>query len=218
MLGNDIVDLRDSESDPETLHPRFDARVFAPVEREALALCEQPEILRWQLFAAKEAAYKATKKVEPHAVFSPVRFEVMLEAENENVREGAVTRGERRCKVRVETRDGAVHAIARLEDDDAPRASTPLVHGVLRVAGDTENPLDPEAQGRLVRSFSCERLGPALGVNPRDLEIRKRGRIPELWLRGAPSHLDLSLSHHGSVVAFACETSGAVGRAFGGCP
>ena len=33
MVGNDIVDLRDRDSDPATLHPRFDERVFAPHER-----------------------------------------------------------------------------------------------------------------------------------------------------------------------------------------
>ena len=37
MLGNDVVDLADPETRRAALHPRFDARAFAPRERAALA-------------------------------------------------------------------------------------------------------------------------------------------------------------------------------------
>ena len=37
MVGNDIVDLRDPESQADGLHPRFDARVFTAPERDAIA-------------------------------------------------------------------------------------------------------------------------------------------------------------------------------------
>jgi len=52
---------------------------------------------------------------------------------------------------------------------------------------------------------ALRRLAETLGVDPADLEIRKRGRVPELCRRGRPAAADLSLSHHGAVVAFACE-------------
>ena len=32
MLGNDVVDLEDPETRPETFRPRFDERVFDPME------------------------------------------------------------------------------------------------------------------------------------------------------------------------------------------
>ncbi len=58
MVGNDIVDLGDAETCNGPSHPGFDARVFAPVERRALAASPAPNRLRWSLWAAKEAAYK----------------------------------------------------------------------------------------------------------------------------------------------------------------
>ena len=79
-VGNDIVDLRDPETRPGALHPRFDARVFTPAERERIGPDEQGHRMRWLMWAAKESAYKAAKKLDPRTVFSPSRFEVELSA------------------------------------------------------------------------------------------------------------------------------------------
>ena len=65
MIGNDVVDLGDAEVQPGATHPRFDARVFAREEREALRASGAPNRLRWILWAAKEAAYKAARKLDP---------------------------------------------------------------------------------------------------------------------------------------------------------
>jgi len=220
MVGNDVVDLLDRESDPATLSARFDARVFAESERCLLRRSADGRVLRWQLWAAKEAAYKAVKKANPRAVFSPVRFVVALDAEEAGagVRRGVVVRGALCCDVRVETREDAVHAVAFLRrgpPSDAQRAEAAgpvnalrLVHGLLRVCGDGARLADPGAPGSLARAFSRGRLAPLLGVRESDLEIRKRGRVPELWLCSAPAPVDLSLSHHGAVVGFACELPG----------
>ena len=74
MVGNDIVDLRDPESRSESLHPRFDTRVFSARERARIAASAEPERLRWKLWAAKEAVYKLVRKLVATTVFSPQRF------------------------------------------------------------------------------------------------------------------------------------------------
>jgi len=61
MLGNDVVDLLDAESQPETFRPRFDERVFTEAERSEIAKSSRPLALRWALWSAKEAAYKLAK-------------------------------------------------------------------------------------------------------------------------------------------------------------
>ena len=40
------------------------------------------------------------------------------------------------------------------------------------------------------------------------LEIRMQGRVPTLWLDDRATGTDLSLSHHGEWVAFACRILG----------
>ena len=63
MVGNDIVDLRDPQSRSESLHPRFDTRVFSERERRIIGEAADSERVRWKLWAAKEAAYKLMRKM-----------------------------------------------------------------------------------------------------------------------------------------------------------
>ena len=78
MLGNDVVDLHDPDSDAATLSARFDARVFTEGERLAIDSHADPAAHRWRHWAAKEAAYKALRRRRPSVPFSPIRFEVDL--------------------------------------------------------------------------------------------------------------------------------------------
>ena len=96
-VGNDVVDLDDPETRIEALHPRWAERVFTEAERRALAASRVRHRLHWALWAAKESGYKALRRLDPAAVFSPRAFEIELEAPRE-VR--AVFRGE------VRHRDG----------------------------------------------------------------------------------------------------------------
>ena len=64
MLGNDIVDLLDPESRPESFRPRFDDRVFDPREQTDIAHDDDPHTRRWAHWAAKEAAYKLARQVD----------------------------------------------------------------------------------------------------------------------------------------------------------
>ena len=200
MIGNDVVDLRDPESASETLHPRFDTRVFDARERDALAASADAERLRWKLWAAKEAAYKLARKRVPTTVFSPSRFHVELDASG---RSGVVEHGGDRYRVELDENDEALHAVALPVDADAKGGE--VLSGWRRLERGELESGDPEAPSRAVRELLCERLAPRLGVDARDLEVRRRGRVPHLWLRGRPAPVDLSLSHHGGWLAFACE-------------
>ena len=80
MLGNDIVDLRDAESRPESFRPRFDERVFTHEERRAIARDQRPLIRRWAHWAAKEAAFKLGKQLDPEFVFAPGRLQVRFDS------------------------------------------------------------------------------------------------------------------------------------------
>jgi hypothetical protein len=51
--------------------------------------------------------------------------------------------------------------------------------------------------------LAIERLAVRLDTDPSRLAIVRRGRIPVLLVDARPSPIELSLSHHGGVVAFA---------------
>ena len=191
MIGDDIVDLHDPDGDPWRLHPRFDGRVFHPSERALIAASTQPGRTRWILWALKESAYKAARKEEPATVFSPARFVVS----RQDAASAIVCACGRRFRASISCGPGYVHAVAWQAGD--PPAVTRIA--VARLATGETSPRT--AARRLV----LEQLAPALGVTPAALAIHREARIPALWLHGRPSGADLSLSHHGRFVAFACR-------------
>jgi len=190
MIGNDVVDLGDPECRAEGRHPRFDGRVFDEAERALIETSGQPERIRWLLWAAKESAYKAARKEDPRTVFTPSRFHAERHADERLT----VSLGDRRFLVDVGVGVEHLHAVARGAGD--PPATT---HGA--VARLPEQATGSEA----VRQLAIATLSRLLGIAPEELAIRREGRIPALWLRGRPSPVDLSLSHHGRFVAFACR-------------
>ena len=198
MVGNDVVDLRDEDSQRE-FAPRFDARVFCEEELASLDASASRARCRWRLWAAKEAAYKVAVKSDPATVFSPSRFRVHLP---ESAETGVVEFLDRALPVRVVVQDDAVHAVASTAPDR-------LVVGTLRIDPADVSVQGPDAESRAVRRFASECLARELQIDGKEVEIRKRGRIPELWTNGRCAAADLSLSHHGNVVGFACEIGGA---------
>jgi len=225
MLGNDVVDLRDADSRPESFRPRFDARVFSPEERRAISRDRDPLARRWAHWAAKEAAYKLAKQIDPDLVFSPIRLQpdfdpVNADAHRRTLRCGIVRRSgpssiaPTEVEVRSFETEDRVHVVAlpigsdwgavdfaveRLESNttDASAAVRALaVREISRSLG-----IDPRrlAVGRLGVTRSGWRVGPLRA----ELGDPRRSRIPTIELDGGPTSLLLSLSHHGRFISFA---------------
>jgi phosphopantetheinyl transferase (holo-ACP synthase) len=216
MVGNDVVDLDDPESDPRSLQPRYDLRVFTPEERVAIAQSRDPRFLRWQLWAAKEAAYKLARRRSDRVIFSPRRFRVWAWPATSQASGSprALRAGEARgvvhyfqdsFRVTFVANGAALHAIAIA----AGEAPTRLLHGLRKLEPSDGD--DPAAPGRAARSLAVAALAEPLGVEPDELRVHKdpRSRIPRLFLRERPAPVDLSLSHHGEWVAFACALESA---------
>ena len=202
MIGNDVVDLTDSETRPEGIHPRFDRRVFGRSELELIDASDTPDRLRWTLWAAKEAAYKALKKIAPNTIFSPRRFAVKLD----ETRDGNVTCEANTLPIRVWVETGSVHAIATTRGSFGERflCGTETLESL--------DALDAELPGVAVRTLAIRELAQRLCVPPDVLSITRRGRIPTLLIGGESTDIDLSLSHHGRLIAFACEVDSSLNR------
>ncbi len=217
MLGNDVVDLQDADSRPETFRARFDERVFTPEERRTIAQDPSPLARRWAHWAAKEAAYKLAKQIDDEVVFAPGRLRIRFDGG----RRGAGRRVERRGVVDALGR-GRMAAIGPIElrsfeNDDC-------VHVVALTAGADWGAVDlavapleaPQADaGAAVRRLAVREIARSLGVGPERLKIDRRratasapgsgapSRVPCVRLDGVETGLSLSLSHHGRFVAYA---------------
>lgn len=194
MVGNDVVDLADAEVGSGPVHPRFDQRVFAPSERAMLRASPVRSRLRWMLWAAKEAAYKLAVKRGAKVGFSPSRFVVELDA----ALRGTVRHESGTASVFLCVDGQAVHAIAT----DAAADPARIVCAFVRAS----EPADPSAEAR---ALAARTLAERLGEPETAVRIGSRGRIPTARVEGRGEPLDLSLSHHGRFVAFACDLGGA---------
>lgn len=75
-IGNDLIDFRASHNRGRAEQPRMLARVLTAEERSRLADEDAGDIGFALLWSAKEAAYKAAKKVQPALVFAPGRWQL----------------------------------------------------------------------------------------------------------------------------------------------
>jgi len=197
-IGNDVVDLMDPETRLRGLHPRWTERVFCPAERAALEASPSRHRLHWALWAAKESAYKARKRLQAQAVFSPREYEVEL-SPLPATGAGGVAVGwvlHRGAVFALDVRlDGAcVHAVATSE------AGARVLSKVQSVRGEP---------GLAVRRLAAAGIGSALGVDPAGLRIV--GRPPVARCRDRRIEVGVSLSHHGRFVAFACTLTDDLG-------
>jgi len=190
MIGNDIIDLSDPESSPNACHSRFDRRVFSVDEFEALSSDYSEVQRRWILWSAKEAAYKAARRVSADVSFSPLCFVVDLD----RALCGSVQHEGYSWMVRVEVERDCVHAVVGQAD-----AFPEIISATRRLT--TSELCDPSAG---VRRFAIESIAEALGVARSDLQIESMGRIPQLIWVGPDVRASISLSHHGWFVGFAC--------------
>ncbi len=193
MIGNDVVDLRHPSTQPGARHVRFDARVFSRAEREALASSGAPDRLRWMYWAAKEAAYKVHKKLDASVIWSPRRFEVLLDANLS----GTVQHAGHKFPMWVEEDGEHVHALVSAATPSAEAQCWQVAH--LAVGED---------EGLAARALAVAGLAQHLGQPPERLSVAREERIPVLMNGDTPAGVDLSLSHHGRFVAWAADLRG----------
>ena len=161
-----------------------------------------PARRRWMLWAAKESAFKAAKRLDPSSSFSPRCVLVRLDDDST----GTVRLADRTFSVQVRLDRDVCHAVAWVDRAHlshlAHLARSPIVVSGVRLVTASE------ASPRLAaRRFAAESVAAYLGIAASDLELVKDGRLPRLRLHGRAAGLDVSLSHHGRFVAFACAVA-----------
>jgi phosphopantetheinyl transferase (holo-ACP synthase) len=76
LVGNDIVDLTLEENQGQANNKRLIERVLTPKEAAIMAAAENPDLVYWTFWSAKEAVYKVLKKLDDNLVFCHSRFKI----------------------------------------------------------------------------------------------------------------------------------------------
>lgn len=192
-IGNDIVDLRQSDYKPTE---RFLCRVFSERERCLIQNSTDSNLILWKIWSAKEAAFKALKKLNPELVFAHRFFEVF--------EEGLVVHPLRTCSVKWRENLDWVHCLAFTDSNLSKQIIWCESHKRMLLENSVGEASDTESQ--LGRKFALSEIK----LDRRhELSIARElvagtEQAPKVLRNGVSiSGLDLSLSHDGNYVAFA---------------
>jgi phosphopantetheinyl transferase (holo-ACP synthase) len=79
MIGNDIVDLALARKESNWQRDRFLDKIFNVKEQLLIAKAENPEIMVWNLWSRKEAAYKIYNRETGIRGYFPLQLECFYE-------------------------------------------------------------------------------------------------------------------------------------------
>jgi hypothetical protein len=225
MLGNDVVDLRDVDSRPESFRSRFDARVFTKEELRAISRDRNTRARRFAHWAAKEAAFKLVKQRDSGFVFSPIRLVAEFEPTRTEGGRSLMRRGSVRWTGSARSEFAEV-AVRSFETEERVHVVALPLDGDWDAVESAVETIDPDRAdaSAAVRELAIGEISRSLGVEPHRLSVGRRAanpadwhrnggaegshgigasRIPSIALDAVETTLSLSLSHHGRFIAYA---------------
>jgi phosphopantetheinyl transferase (holo-ACP synthase) len=113
MIGNDIVDLDVARAQSNWRRKGFLDKIFTIKEQRIILDCENPELLVWNLWTRKEAAYKIFNRSTHIRGFIPLR----LECNVINELEGTISINHQTYFTQTEIKESSVYTIAVSESD-----------------------------------------------------------------------------------------------------
>ena len=232
-LGNDVVDTLHHGGAGKGRDARFQERVFAPSERDAIRSSPDPDLSFWVHWVGKEAVFKSTSKIlSAPPVFHHRLFQVafpeeglrgLLDPSSPDGSPPLLGTGRYmgfRFRISVERHGPCIHAVSWIEGVEA---GDPEIFAECRASSTAAGGPSSDLQDRfsasewecvthrasaLTRLAARKSLASVWDVPEERLEIRCRPghpgrRIPSVWLGDEELPVDLTLSHHGHFLAWA---------------
>ena len=113
MIGNDIVDLALARKESNWKRNRFLDKIFTVKEQLLISASENPEIMVWNLWSRKEAAYKIYNRETGIRGFFPLRLECFYK----NVTFGTVSIKEKIYFTLSKIENDSIHTIAVAKEE-----------------------------------------------------------------------------------------------------
>ncbi len=162
---------------------------------------ETPDTMLWNLWAAKEAAYKVVSKSHPVANSIPHRYEAHLESTDFLEAAGRVISPYGSIEIETSFTDHYIHCIG------ISRGKTKWDSVVSKVEKVAEG-LSLHNESEAIRDLLRRDLSRHLSIYPDHIEIlRTKGPLglgpPQVYIKGEKSTIDISMSHDGQFMAYA---------------
>lgn len=187
MIGNDVVCLALAKQSKYAHSQRFLDKIFTIEEQDIIKASIEPVTSIWQLWAAKESAYKLWIQQGNQPCFSPQKI--------------ACTMIENKIKVSIQELNCEVLSVVT--------PSYIYTEALLEKACVTSNCFEMEdisykAQSLFVKEVLKQKLSEQLEIKVKHLSIKKSvWGVPKLYYKSSLLPFHVSLSHHGNYGAYA---------------
>ncbi|WP_299519739.1 4'-phosphopantetheinyl transferase superfamily protein [Winogradskyella sp.] len=186
MVGNDIIDIELAKTQSNWQRPRYLDKLFTSKEQDLIERSEEPNIMVWQLWSMKEAAYKLYTQLHPSRFYNPKAFECILS------KTSMVTYGTFKCYVITKITSNYILSEAFLRPQNM-NSEVVLLH---MASG--------KAQHKILLDQLLSVASQQLNCDKKDLKfVKHEYGIPTIQCK--TKVYNVSLSHHGrfGTIAFA---------------
>lgn len=112
MIGNDVIDIQQSRQESNWQRKGFIQKLFALDEQLLVSNAPNPEIMVWQLWSMKEAAYKIYNRQTKIREYIPQKLVCSITSQNQNTITGIVTCFENVYYTKTTLSKDHIHTIA----------------------------------------------------------------------------------------------------------
>ena len=113
MIGNDVVDLALAKRESNWKRPRFLAKIFTKKEQELIFQADDQDLMVWNLWSRKEAAYKIYNRETGIRGYFPLEIECVFD----NSSRGNVVVKGREFYTQTSFDNNQIHTIAVAEKE-----------------------------------------------------------------------------------------------------
>lgn len=161
MIGNDIVDLALAKKESNWKRRGFLEKIFTSAEQLLILNAENPEIMVWNLWSRKEAAYKIYNRETGIRGYIPIQLSCVFENENS----GSVHCNGNIYYTQTEISQEKIHTVAvtKTSDFNEIRAVKPIFkirksNGIPYIKNDNEalKPISISHHGRFTSWITIE--------------------------------------------------------------
>ncbi len=209
FVGNDLVDLSDTDTPYKVDDIRYCQRIFNQDERLQIADATDPHITLWTFWALKEAAYKALKQYDNKIIFIPKQLYIL-------VNKSLVCYKDMAMQYHIEHMPNQyIHVIVQLnrpaynkQENWWPALLVIDTIENIKLHMKGINALDKYTHLYLSDFFIKKNIALLFGELVNDMLIKRVARIPQLFWKEpkgtdlVSSSISFSLSHHGIYISF----------------
>ncbi len=197
MIGNDIIDIKETKRCTNWERPRFLQKIFTTEEQSIIKASADPFTSVWQLWSMKESAYKVFIQAGGNRSFQPTKLECRLHTS---------TIGNVTIENTILHTNTTIHS--EYIFSTATKMSTDPETSIFKIIDTTSAQQSHFMYNQIVSEFAKKHL-----LSLEDLSLQKTiAGVPKLYYKKKCLDVSISMSHHGRYGAYSTLTNESMDR------